>query len=102
MRTSVVLLALVTLATSSVHAQQTPAPAAPEKGPQVFIYPILVQAPLYGASINVPSFPGSGESGKGTTEWSFNAAYMGGIEVQSRVFGEFGVLWTKPSATHDS
>jgi hypothetical protein len=104
MRTSV-LVTLFVLSTSSVYAQQPAASSGPEKGTQVFIYPILVQAPLYGASINVPSFPGGGggsEGGKGTTEWSLNAAYMGGIEVQSRLFAEVSGLWTKPSATHDS
>src|SRR3954467_8309477 len=101
-----VLVALIAMAASPVLAQQQSAPAPPEKGTQVFIYPILVQAPLYGATMKVPSIPGGGggsEGGSATTEWSFNAAYMGGLEVQSpRLFAELGVIWTKPSATHDS
>ena len=73
---------------------------------KVLIYPILVQAPIYGATINVPAIPGDGggsEGGTGSTDWAFNAAYMGGAEIHvGRVFGEFDVLWTKPSASHDA
>jgi hypothetical protein len=72
----------------------------------VAIYPILVQAPIFGAKVEVPSIPGGGggsEGTSGTTDWGFNSAYMGGMEVNSnRAFGEFDVLWTKPSASHDA
>ena len=79
---------------------------AQDKPPAVVIYPILVQAPIYGATIDVPSTPGGGgggsEGGSSTTDWGFNSAYMGGMELHSnRVFGEFDLLWTKPSASHD-
>ena len=83
------------------------APAwAQDKPPSVVIYPILVQAPIYGATVDVPSIPGGGgggsEGGDATTDWGFNAAYMGGMELQgNRVFGEFDVFWTKPSASRD-
>jgi hypothetical protein len=79
---------------------------AQDKPPAVVIYPILVQAPIYGATIDVPSTPGGGggsEGGSSTTDWGFNAAYMGGMELHSnRVFGEVDVFWTKPSASHDA
>ena len=76
--------------------------AAQDTGPTVVIYPILVQAPVYGAKIEVPSVPGIGEGATGTTDWGFNAAYMGGLELHpGRVFGEVDLLWTKPSASHD-
>jgi hypothetical protein len=75
-------------------AQDTP--------PAVVIYPILVQAPVFGATVDVPSIPGSG-GGSATTEWGFNSAYMGGMELHGKgVFGEVDVLWTKPSASHDA
>lgn len=85
------------------------APAlAQDKPPAVVIYPILVQAPVYGATIDVPSVPGGGGGGGGsegtsdTTDWGFNSAYMGGMELHGkRLFGEADVLWTKPSASHD-
>jgi len=80
---------------------------AQDKPPAVVIYPILVQAPIYGATVDVPSTPGGGggggsEGGSATTEWGFNSAYMGGMELHGKgVFGELDVLWTKPSASHD-
>ena len=83
------------------------APArAQDKPPAVVIYPVLVQAPVYGAKLEVPSIPGGGGGSEGetsTTDWGFNAAYMGGMEIhEKRVFGEMDVLWTKPSASHDA
>ena len=78
-----------------------PRAMAQDAPPAVVIYPILVQAPVYGAKLDVPSIPGGGGT-TGTTEWGFNSAYMGGVELHSRrLFGEVDVLWTKPSASHD-
>ena len=98
MRTSLTtVLMMLGLGAAPVLAQDTP--------PAVVIYPILVQAPVYGATVNVPSFPGGGdgsEGGRATTDWGFNSAYMGGMELHGKgVFGEVDVLWTKPSASHD-
>ena len=83
------------------------APAvAQDKPPAVVIYPVLVQAPVYGATVDLPSIPGGGggaEGGSATTDWGFNSAYMGGMELHGkRLFGEADVLWTKPSASHDA
>ena len=100
------LLSLVLLPVSTADAGQQPSSAPPEKGVKVLIYPILVQAPLYGATVNVPSIPGDGggsEGGTATTDWSINALYMGGFEVYAgRLFSEMDVLWTRPSASHDA
>jgi hypothetical protein len=78
---------------------------AQDKPPSVVIYPVLIQAPVYGATVEVPPISGGGggsEGGTSNTDWGFNAAYMGGMEVhKGRVFGELDVLWTKPSASHD-
>ena len=94
MRTSLIALLLGLAATSSAIAQ--------DKAPNVVIYPILVQAPIYGAKVDVPSIPGDGGS-SGTTDWGFNSAYMGGMELHGKgVFGEVDLLWTKPSASHDA
>jgi hypothetical protein len=91
------VLMMLGLGAAPVLAQDTP--------PAVVIYPILVQAPVYGATVNVPSFPGGGdgsEGGRATTDWGFNSAYMGGMELHGKgVFGEVDVLWTKPSASHN-
>jgi hypothetical protein len=96
-RVSVVLMVLA-LGSSPALAQDKP--------PSVVIYPVLVQAPVYGATVDVPSVPGGGggsEGGSSTTDWGFNSAYMGGMELHGKgVFGEFDVLWTKPSASHDA
>ena len=89
------LISILTLA-------MVPRAVAQEVPPAVVIYPILVQAPIFGAKLEVPSIPGGGGT-SGTTEWGFNSAYMGGIELHSpRLFGEVDVLWTKPSASHDA
>ena len=97
MRTFVAVLALSLAVPALAMAQDKP--------PSVVIYPILVQAPIYGATVDVPSIPGGGggsEGGSATTNWGFNSAYMGGMELQgTHVFGELDVLWTKPSASHD-
>src|SRR3954468_6391333 len=91
------ILTLTLLMATAVQAQDKP--------PSIVIYPILVQAPIFGAKIDVPSIPGGGsgsEGATGTTDWGFNSAYMGGMELQSRhAFGEVDVLWTKPSASRD-
>jgi hypothetical protein len=93
MRASLTTLILTLLMVPPAVAQDAP--------PAVVIYPILVQAPVYGAKLDVPSFPGGGGT-SGTTDWGFNSAYMGGLELHSRrVFGEVDVIWTKPSASHD-
>jgi hypothetical protein len=99
MRTSLtIVLLMLGLGAAPALAQETP--------PAVVIYPILVQAPVYGATVSLPSFPGGGagsEGGRSTTDWGFNAAYMGGMELHGKgVFGEVDVLWTKPSASHDA
>ena len=79
---------------------------AQDKPPAVVIYPVLVQAPIYGATIDIPSTPGGGgggsEGGSSTTDWGFNSAYGRDGLHSNRVFGEVDVLWTKPSASHDA
>jgi hypothetical protein len=96
MRTGLTILFLSLGMVSDAVAQETP--------PAVAIYPVLVQAPVYGAKVDIPSIPGGGGEGTtGTTDWGFNSAYMGGMELNSRhAFGEVDVLWTKPSASHDA
>ncbi len=72
----------------------------------VRLYPVLVQAPIYGATVDVPSIPGGGGGSEGesaTTQSSINSAYLGGIELYvHRAFGEVDLLWAKPSASSDA
>jgi hypothetical protein len=65
------------------------AAADPDKGIEVIVYPILVEAPVFGASIDLPSIPSSpgdgGESGEqsGSTDVSLNTLYMAGVSVRA-------------------
>src|SRR5215471_12842242 len=87
-------------------------PANKQQGVEVTVYPILVEAPIFGATINLPSLPsggggGSGGSGGGesgsqssSTDVSLNAAYMAAIDVRtSRFFGELRGQWAALSAS---
>ncbi len=76
--------------------QSTPEPA----GIKITIYPLLVRAPIFGATIDLPDTGGGGEGGeqKGKTDWSLNAAYMAGISLQGqRWFLEGNGLWAAVS-----
>lgn len=81
---------------------QAAQPAAPVK---VTVYPLLVRAPIFGASIHLPDTGGGGEGGDqtATTDWSFNAAYMAGISVEApRWFAEANGQWAALSAHRDT
>ena len=103
---------LLFAATAAADAQ--PTNPSDRKGVTVTIYPLLVRAPIFGATIELPPLPsvpgggggggGSDEGGSqsGTTDASLNAAYMAGILVQAdRWFGEFSGVYAALSATHD-
>jgi len=100
--------ALVMLGTASYAADGQPAAPAGQTGPgiRVTIYPILVKAPIYGASVDLPSLPGGGEEGaeqSGSTGLSLNAAYMGGALVEAdRWFAEGFGVWAALSATRST
>jgi hypothetical protein len=77
----------------------------------VTIYPLLVQAPIFGASVDLPQLPsvpgggggggGNGESGdvSGSTNVKLNAAYLAGFLVQTdRLFVEANGTWADVSA----
>jgi len=83
---------------------------------KVVIYPLLVQAPLFGATIDLPALPsipggggGSGGSGtesgdvSGSTDVSLNTAYLAGLLVETnRVFVEVNGTWADVSADRQS
>jgi hypothetical protein len=100
------LAALHTTARVCEAADQAPQTAT-SGGTTVTIYPLLVRAPIFGATVNLPSVPsppgtpGGDESGaaSGSTDTALNSAYMAGILVESpRWFGEVYGLWAALSA----
>src|SRR5262252_6642390 len=106
---TLVRFALILCATYMVFSDtraeaQENAPANQQKGVEVILYPILVEAPIFGATINLPSLPsgGGGERGSqsSSTDVSLNAAYMAGIDVRtSRFFGELRGQYAALSAS---
>jgi hypothetical protein len=100
-------LSLTATAARGQDAGQTPDPHAGKRFVKVVIYPLLVQTPLYGASIDLPALPGGGTGGgadesgdvSGSTDVALNAAYLAGFLVETnRVFVEAGVTWADVSA----
>jgi hypothetical protein len=91
---------------------QQPDPNAGKRKVRVTIYPLLVQAPIFGASVDLPPLPsgpgggggggnGGGESGdvSGSTNVSLNAAYLAGFLVETdRWFVEGSGTWADISA----
>jgi opacity protein-like surface antigen len=87
------------------------AAAAQDKPVEVIVYPILVEAPLFGASLDLPSIPGGGGSGgggggaeggdqSGKTDVSLNTLYMAGLSVRAnRWFAEARGQWADLSAS---
>jgi hypothetical protein len=74
---------------------------------EVAIYPLLVQAPIFGATIKLPSVPGGGggEGGQqsGSTDFSLNSAYMAGLTVRGRQwFAEARGTWADLSASYSA
>jgi hypothetical protein len=108
---SVVALCAAAFVPAPAAAQESAA-GTPTAGVEVTVYPILVVAPLFGASVDLPSLPsrppgedGGGESGaqSASTDVALNAAYMAGIEVRSnRWVGEVRGQWAALSASRQS
>src|SRR3954447_7322084 len=102
---------LASLTGTGPAAIRLPAAAAAQGMPiEVVIYPILVEAPVFGASVDLPSLPGSGggsggESGdqSGKTDLSLNTLYMVGLSVRApRWFVETRGQWADLSASRPS
>jgi hypothetical protein len=115
-RTIVVsMIAVAAVCASAVPAAAQDPAAQKQESKQSFevtIYPILVVAPVFGASVDLPPLPpggGGGGGGGGTggesgdvnqsTDLSLNAAYMAGFELRAdRWFGEMRGQWASVSA----
>jgi hypothetical protein len=79
--------------------------AQPAPALRVTVYPLLVRAPIFGASIHLPDTGGGGEGGdqSATTDWSFNAAYMAGVSFEApRWFAELNGQWAALSGHRDT
>src|SRR4051812_21731348 len=111
-RTSLIaLLGATLLTTCGTTARAAEAdPPSPDKPIRITIYPLLVKAPIFGASIDLPSLPsapggGGGESGEvsESTDTSLNAAYMAGVLVEAdRWFAEASGVYAALSASRQS
>jgi hypothetical protein len=78
-----------------------------DKKTEIAIYPLLVQAPFFGASLHLPSVPGVGGGGevdqRGSTDVSLNTLYMAGVSVRApRWFAEVRGQWANLSASRES
>ena len=101
---------LIAVVAASLLAAPAAAADDKDKGVEVVIYPILIQAPLFGASIDLPSIGGGGgggssESGEqsGTTDVSLNTLYMAGVSVRGhRWLAEARGQWADLSASRDT
>jgi hypothetical protein len=83
--------------------------ADPEPPWTLEIFPLLVWAPVFGASVNLPSLPQSPElpggspPASGTTSTSFNGAAMTGVLFQKgRFITEFNAMWAGVSSSRTS
>ena len=96
----------MTIALGLMLLQLQAAPAPASSTPlKITIYPLLVRAPIFGATIDLPDTGGGGEGGgqSATTDWSFNSAYMAGVSFEApRWFAEANGLWMALSAHRDT
>jgi hypothetical protein len=90
----------------AADGQQPPAPSGSKV--TVTLYPLLVRAPVMGATLNLPSVPrppdgGGGEEVSGSTGLALNTAWMAGVAVGSdRWFAETFGLYAALSATRST
>jgi len=86
--------ATVLLTAGAARAQQR------DQRVEIAIYPILIEAPIFGASVELPSLPGGGTGQRGSTDVSLNTLYMAGGSVRApRWFAEARGQWADLSAT---
>jgi hypothetical protein len=105
----VFLSAALSMAPPAAAADDQPGGGATSRPLEVIIYSILIEAPIFGASIDLPSLPstpgGGGESGEqsGSTDVSLNTAYMAGVAVHAdRWFGEARGVWAALAANRET
>jgi hypothetical protein len=106
-----IVAAAAMLAPAAASADDQASSGQKQQPFEVIIYPILIEAPIFGASINLPSLPsggggggggGSSESGEqtGSTDVSLNTLYMAGVLVRAdRWFVEARGQWADLTAS---
>ena len=110
MRPATFAITLCAALVAVTAAAQDPGSSRKPEPFEVTIYPILVEAPIFGASIDLPAVPSGGGGGSdegsaqsGTTGISLNAAYMAGVVLRAdRWFGEIRGTWAALSATRST
>ena len=97
---------VTTLCPAMMMVAATAAAAEQDKGIETIVYPILIEAPLFGASIDFPSLPGGGLEGGdwfGSTDVSLNTLYMAGVSVRAnRWFADARGQWADLSASYSA
>ena len=101
--------ALMLAGTGVATAADQSSPPPSKKPIEVVIYPILIEAPIFGASIDLPSLPGGGGGSSeaseqtGSTDISLNTLYMAGVLVRAdRWFVEARGQWADLTASRSS
>jgi hypothetical protein len=95
-------------AVPALAADDQPASGTQPRAVEVIVYPILVQAPIFGATIDLPSLPGGGGGGEGgeqsaSTGVSLNSAYMAGVAIHApRWFAEARGVWADLAASRET
>jgi hypothetical protein len=85
--------------TQGTGESQTVITTTPERKGKIAIYPILVQAPIFGTTIDLPSLPNGPGIITGTTDTSLEGAYMGGFTLdRDKLYVDFNILWGSFSA----
>jgi hypothetical protein len=94
------VLAVAPGAARAVYGQDTTSTAPPSKV-TFTLYPLLVRAPIMGASLDLPSPPdGGGDETSGSTDFSLNSLWMAGGTVESdRWFAEMFGLYAALAAS---
>ncbi len=110
-------VAVLAVCASTAHAaaaatdSDSQTPTASGKSVEVTIYPVLGRAPIFGATVNLPSvpttpgLPGGDEGGSSSedTDVSLNGAYMAGALVESKWwFAEAYGTWAALSASRST
>lgn len=88
-----------------VDSPETQTPA--ESGWKIAIYPILVQAPIFGTGLDLPAIGGGGGGTGGggavsnSTDYSLNGAALAGLTLEKgKLYVDFSGVWGSLSADH--
>lgn len=84
----VLFTVILGLLTTAVQVQAEESAATDESKPhsRIVIYPVLWQAPIYGANVELPAVPdvpgGGGEGSSNSTDYSWNSALLAGFTIE--------------------